>query len=67
MLHDRHDPSYGFTSGILTGAVIGGALALLFAPKAGTQLREELGESWGRCATRWPGGTGSWRIVRASK
>ena len=45
MLHDRHDPSYGFTSGILTGAVIGGALALLFAPKTGTQLREELGES----------------------
>jgi gas vesicle protein len=47
MLHDRHDPSFGFTSGILTGAVIGGALALLFAPKAGTQLREELGESMG--------------------
>jgi gas vesicle protein len=47
MLHERYDPSYGFTSGILAGAVIGGALALLFAPKSGTQLREELGESMG--------------------
>ena len=47
MLHERYDPSYGFTSGILTGAVIGGALALLFAPKVGSQLRGEISESVG--------------------
>jgi len=47
MLHDRYDPSYGFTSGIVAGAVIGGALALLFAPKTGTRLRAEIGESMG--------------------
>jgi gas vesicle protein len=45
MHHDRYDHSYGFTSGILAGAVIGGALALLFAPKPGTQLRGDIGES----------------------
>jgi gas vesicle protein len=35
----------GFTAGMITGAMVGAGLALLFAPKAGADLRGELGES----------------------
>jgi gas vesicle protein len=35
----------GFTAGVITGAMVGAGLALLFAPKAGADLRGELGES----------------------
>jgi gas vesicle protein len=31
-----------FISGLLTGAVIGGAIALLFAPQSGEETREKL-------------------------
>ncbi|MCQ2203819.1 MAG: YtxH domain-containing protein [Bacteroidales bacterium] len=32
----------GFTNGLLFGALIGGAIALLFAPKTGAETREVL-------------------------
>ncbi len=35
----------GFAVGALTGALVGAGLALLLAPKAGQELREDLGES----------------------
>lgn len=38
------ESTYGFTAGLLTGLICGGALALLFAPKAGNELRGELNE-----------------------
>lgn len=37
--------SSGFAMGILLGAVAGAGLALLFAPKAGSELRSDLSES----------------------
>jgi gas vesicle protein len=36
---------YGFTAGVVTGALIGAGLALLFAPKAGAELRHDLNGS----------------------
>jgi len=35
----------GFAVGALTGAMVGAGLGLLFAPKAGAELRGELSES----------------------
>jgi gas vesicle protein len=35
----------GFAAGIVTGALVGAGLALLFAPKAGTELRGDLNDS----------------------
>ena len=37
----------GFAAGIVTGALVGAGLALLFAPKAGTELRGDLNDSLG--------------------
>jgi gas vesicle protein len=34
----------GYLKGIVHGAIIGGAVALLYAPKPGRQMREELSE-----------------------
>ena len=46
MMDERHvDPSHGFVAGLLTGMVFGGVLALLFAPKAGSELRGELNDN----------------------
>ncbi len=43
--HDRSDNGAGtFLMGVLAGAVVGAALGLLFAPKAGAELREELSD-----------------------
>jgi len=36
----------GFTAGIVTGALVGAGVALLFAPRSGAELRGEMGESW---------------------
>lgn len=44
---DRQESSFGFAAGLLTGLVCGGVLALLFAPKAGAELRGKLNESAG--------------------
>ena len=35
----------GFLVGVATGALVGAGLALIFAPKSGTALREDLGAS----------------------
>ena len=43
MFRERGDS--GFAAGLVTGAMVGAGLALLFAPKAGAELRGELGES----------------------
>lgn len=37
-----------FLMGLLAGTVIGAGLGMLFAPKAGSELRSQLGESAGR-------------------
>jgi gas vesicle protein len=36
----------GFAAGIVTGALVGAGVALLFAPRSGAEFREEVGESW---------------------
>jgi gas vesicle protein len=44
--HDT-DSGLGFTTGMIAGAAVGAGLALLFAPRAGAELRSGLGESMG--------------------
>jgi gas vesicle protein len=39
------DRGHGFAIGMLTGAMMGAGLALLFAPKAGAELRGDLNDS----------------------
>ena len=39
-------PADGFVAGMAVGAVVGAGLALLFAPKVGSDLREGIGESF---------------------
>jgi gas vesicle protein len=41
-----------FMLGVLTGALVGAGLALLFAPKAGTEMRAQLGEQYRGLADR---------------
>lgn len=49
----REDQSGGgFVLGLLTGAFVGAGLALLFAPKAGTEMRAQLGEQYRGLADR---------------
>jgi gas vesicle protein len=38
----------GFALGMLAGVIVGAGVALLFAPKAGQELRQDLGESMGK-------------------
>ena len=47
--YDR-DGGGSFVMGFLTGAVLGAGLGMLFAPKAGSDLRRELGEQAGNLA-----------------
>ncbi len=45
--YDRYDSESGgggFMMGLLTGTVLGAGLGMLLAPKAGTELRGQLGE-----------------------
>ena len=42
---DNDGRDNGFAAGIITGALVGAGLALLFAPKAGTELRGDLNDS----------------------
>ena len=51
--HDRHDEGGGgsFVMGLLTGTVLGAGLGLLFAPKAGSELRGQIAEQTGSLAT----------------
>jgi gas vesicle protein len=43
---ERDSHAAGFTAGVVTGALVGAGLALLFAPRAGSELRGEMGQSW---------------------
>ena len=43
MYNDSRDS--GFATGVITGALVGAGLALLFAPKAGADLRHDLNGS----------------------
>jgi gas vesicle protein len=40
-----------FVMGLLTGTVLGAGLGMLFAPKAGTELRNQISEQAGNLAT----------------
>lgn len=49
--YDRYEKEEGggsFLMGLLAGTVLGAGLGMLFAPKSGSELRSQLGESAGR-------------------
>jgi gas vesicle protein len=49
----REEQSGGsFMLGVLTGAFVGAGLALLFAPRAGNEIRAQLGEQYRGLADR---------------
>ncbi len=45
---EREDGGGSFLMGLLAGTVLGAGLGMLFAPKAGTELRSQLSEQTGR-------------------
>jgi gas vesicle protein len=45
---EREDGSGSFLMGLLAGTVLGAGLGMLFAPKAGSELRNAIGEQAGR-------------------
>ena len=45
---EREDGGGSFLKGLLAGTVLGAGLGMLFAPKAGNELRTALGEQAGR-------------------
>ena len=49
--YEREDGGGSFLMGLLAGTVLGAGLGMLFAPKAGNELRSQLGESAGRLRT----------------
>ena len=52
-LHDESDArSFGFAYGLLVGTALGAAVALLFAPKAGSELRGQLADATSRFRRR---------------
>jgi gas vesicle protein len=54
--HDRYENEGGgggsFVVGLLTGTVLGAGLAMLFAPKAGAELRNQISEQAGSLANQ---------------
>ena len=46
--YDSESTSSGFMMGVVCGAAVGAAVGLLLAPKAGSELRQQLYESSGR-------------------
>lgn len=46
--YDSESHSSGFLMGMLVGAAVGAAVGLLMAPKAGSELRQQLYDSTGR-------------------
>jgi gas vesicle protein len=49
----REEPSGGsFMLGVLTGALVGAGVALLFAPKSGHEMRQQLGDQYRSLADR---------------
>ena len=52
-LHGESDArSFGFAYGLLVGTALGAAVALLFAPKAGSELRGQLADATSRIRRR---------------
>ncbi len=52
--YDRYEKEEGggsFLMGLLAGTVLGAGLGMLFAPKAGSDLRNQIGEQAGRLRT----------------
>jgi hypothetical protein len=45
---EREDGGGSFLMGLLAGTVLGAGLGMLFAPKAGTELRNQLSEQTGK-------------------
>lgn len=43
--YENEGQGSGFVMGLLTGTVLGAGLGLLFAPRAGSELRGQIGES----------------------
>ena len=48
---EREEGGGSFLMGLLAGTVLGAGLGMLFAPKAGSELRNQLGEQAGRLRT----------------
>jgi hypothetical protein len=48
---EREDGGSSFLMGLLAGTVLGAGLGMLFAPKTGSELRHQLGESANRLRT----------------
>ena len=51
-MYRDEQPGASFMLGIMTGALIGAGVALLFAPKPGTEMRQQLGEQYRGLADR---------------
>ena len=49
---EREDGGGSFLMGLLAGTVLGAGLGMLFAPKAGSELRNQISEQAGRCGRR---------------
>src|ERR1700680_1723850 len=52
----KNDGGGSFMMGLLTGTVVGVGLGMLFAPKAGSELRNELSDQAGALADQAQGG-----------
>ena len=48
---EREESGGSFLMGLLAGTVLGAGLGMLFAPKTGSELRNQLGEQAGRLRT----------------
>jgi YtxH-like protein len=48
---EREDGGGSFLMGLLAGTVLGAGLGMLFAPKAGSELRNQLSEQTGKLRT----------------
>ena len=59
---EREEGGGSFLMGLLAGTVLGAGLGMLFAPKAGSELRSQLSES--ATKLRPPVRRGSWRTGR---
>jgi gas vesicle protein len=58
----REDQSgSSFMLGVLTGAVVGAGIALLFAPRSGQEMRQQLGEQYRGIAERVGEQAQNWR------
>jgi gas vesicle protein len=65
--NENNNGGGSFVMGLLTGTVLGAGLGMLFAPKAGSELRNQLSEQAGTLATQAQDGirkvtetTGDW-------